>query len=290
MMPMIKPATTYEQQIELLEKRGLIITDKSKAKEMLTRLNYYTFSGYLHDFKVGECKYVDNLSFERVYNIIEFDRRLRNLLMYAIETIEHTLKTKISYNFAHSFGPLGYLNSDVFKDKKEHDIFIEKFKNSMNKNKKLPFVKHHIDKYGGKLPIWVATEIFTMGMVYYFYNNIPTKNQKAIAAEFNTGPRQLLSWIENITYLRNMIAHYMRLYNFKLQKTPIKCKYNHKYKETSYRVFDIIYIMNFLIFDSKEWNNYIVSNIKSLILEYEEDVNIKCIGFPEDWEKILKKV
>lgn len=128
-----------------------------------------------------------------------------------------------------------------------------------------------------------------MGMVYNFYNNIPTKNQKEIANEFNTGARQLLSWIENITYIRNLIAHYMRLYNFKLQKTPAKCRYNHEFKETSYRVFDDVYIMKFLILDTKEWNNYIISNIHSLFLEYDKDIDLRCIGFSDEWERILRK-
>ena len=97
-----------------------------------------------------------------------------------------------------------------------------------------------------------------------------TVNQKQIAAEFNTGVRQLDSWIENINYIRNLIAHYMRLYNFVLQKTPAKCNYNHKPYIVTYKIFDVIYVMKFLFFDSQEWNN--------------------CLGFPSDWEVILKKI
>lgn len=118
----VKPATTYDQQIEILGKRGLIITDKIKAREILSRLNYYTFSGYLYDFKIDSCNYINNLTIEKVYNIFEFDRRFRSILMYAIETIEHTLKNKISYNFAHCFGPIDYLDESIFKDKEEHRI------------------------------------------------------------------------------------------------------------------------------------------------------------------------
>lgn len=41
---------------------------------MLSRINYYTVTGYLDDFKSDAKKYQDGLSFEKIYNIIEFDR------------------------------------------------------------------------------------------------------------------------------------------------------------------------------------------------------------------------
>ena len=285
----IKLATTYDQQIDLLEKRGLLITDRVKAKDVLSRLNYYTFTGYLHDFKVDGDKYIESLSFEKVYNIIEFDRRFRNVLVYAIETVEQTIKTKIAYNFAHSIGATEYLNSTIFKDKKEHDIFMKHLRKNIQNNRNLPFVKHHIKAYGGVLPVWVAVEIFTLGMIYNFCKNLPTKNQKEIARGYNTGPVQLLSWLENVKYIRNMIAHYMRLYNFKLQKTPMKCWKNHAFKETTYKIFDIIYVIKFLILDDGEWNNYILSNLGALFSQYDEYINKQCLGFPENWESILRK-
>lgn len=286
---LVKPAKTYDEQVDLLIKRGLIINNKEDVKKILSRLNYYTFTGYLHDFKTDDENYIKGLTFEKVYAIYEFDKRFRNILSYAIEIIEHTLKTKVAYNFAHSFSPVEYLNDSVFKDKSEHNIFIKKFNENFKNNRNISFVKHHITKYNSIMPIWVAVDIFTMGMLYNFYKNLPTKNQKEIAGEFNTGVNQLKSWIENITYLRNMTAHYMRIYNYKMQKTPLKCKYNHTYYQSSYMIFDIILIMKFLILDFDDWNNFILEGISSLIEKYYEFIDLKCIGFPENWKEILIK-
>lgn len=119
--------------------------------------------------------------------------------------------------------------------------------------------------------------------------NLPTKNKKEIAREFNTGVNQLSSWLENITYLRNIIAHYMRLYNFRIQKTPDFCRNNHKAKINSYLVCDIIYIMKILIQDVDEWDNYILHNINELFIEYEDFIEIRCLGFPENWLDLLTK-
>ena len=76
----VKPATTFDEQIELLQKRGLIISNKPKPREILSCLNYYTFTGYLHDFKVDGDRYHSGITFEEKYRIIEFDRRLWSIL------------------------------------------------------------------------------------------------------------------------------------------------------------------------------------------------------------------
>ena len=102
----LKPPTKFEDQVKKLESRGLIISDHEHAKAVLSRFNYYTFTGYLHNFRKPDSDdYVDGLTFEQIYGIIEFDRRFRNILMYSLETIEHTLKTKMAYELGHSFGP-----------------------------------------------------------------------------------------------------------------------------------------------------------------------------------------
>lgn len=288
----LKPATTFMEQVNKLESRGLIISDRQKALEVLSRLNYYTLTGYLHNFrKPNSDDYVDGLSFERIFGIIEFDRRFRNILMYAIETIEHTLKTKIAYELAHSFGPDGYLKSSNFRNPAMHQETMHRFEEIVAKHKKLPFVRHHLVKYGGVMPIWVAIELFTLGMLEAVFKNLPTTSQKAIAKQFGTGARQLTSWIENVRYLRNLVAHYMRLYDFRLQKTPKQCKYHHTlYHNTTHRAFDIVYIMKALFLDAKEWDGYVVFALERLFVEYSAFIDISCLGFPSDWKALLLKV
>lgn len=299
----MKPATTYEEQIEILKNRGLIIEDEQKALMILKNFNYYSFTGYLYQFKDSNENYQKDISFNKIYKIYLFDRKFRNILIQAIEIIEMSLKTKLSYICSHKIGPNGYTDIKNFKKQKEFEKFIKKFNDLKNKNKKLYFVHHHETKYNGDMPIWVATNLFTMGMIYNFYKNIYENNnknliinennkmsiRKQLAKQYKTGAKQLKSWIENILYIRNMTAHYMRIYNVKLQKTPAKCYKNHRenYIVTN-MIFDVIHIMKFLILDEKEWKN-ITTNIKALFDEYENYIDINLLGFPDDWEKILNK-
>lgn len=61
----LKPPTKFREQIEILEQRGLIISDRDLALETLSRLNYYIFSGYLHVFRKPDSEdYIDGLTYE----------------------------------------------------------------------------------------------------------------------------------------------------------------------------------------------------------------------------------
>lgn len=42
-----KPALTIEQQIDLLEQRGLIIADRERAARHLRNVSYYRISAYI---------------------------------------------------------------------------------------------------------------------------------------------------------------------------------------------------------------------------------------------------
>ena len=249
----LKPPTTYEEQLDLLVKRGLLVEDKRFALDVLSKVNYYRFSAYLLPFKEphGEC-FKKSSSFEQINSIYEFDRKLRNLIMSAIEPIEILLRTKIAYHHGHKYGTEGYMIEDNFDNMDMHDKFIKELKETIQKNKKALFVKHHLDKYDGRFPIWVATEMFSFGMLSKFYANMKSEDRKYIAKNiFGISQKHLRSWLVCITDLRNRCAHYMRLYYHKLVFYP-KLPYG-PYENCSRRVFDILYIMKYLYLNHNEW-------------------------------------
>lgn len=136
--------------------------------------------------------------------------------------------------------------------------------------------------------MWVAVELFTMGNLHAVYKNLLTKFRKSIAKQYNTGETQLSSWIENLTYIRNHLAHYMRIYDYNFGRTPSKCNKHHTYKKSTNLIFDQIYVMSFMYSDKEEWNNYVLPEIKTLLAEYEGAISLERLGFPPDWYKILK--
>ena len=119
----VKPHLSYEGQIDKLCEKGCIIDDDSFCRDVLVNIGYYRLSAYFLPFKNAAGNYIDNLSFERVYRVYEFDRKLRNLLFSAIEVIEVSLRTKLAHFHSEKYGPLGYLSTSSFNSKHNADKF-----------------------------------------------------------------------------------------------------------------------------------------------------------------------
>lgn len=105
-----KPALTIDEQIGLLEKRGLSIHDHDRAARHLSNISYYRLSAYMLPYRlVDACgKYMDQFvagtTWDCVYDLYKFDRKLRLLVFDAIERIEIALRTQVSYQSSHKYG------------------------------------------------------------------------------------------------------------------------------------------------------------------------------------------
>ena len=68
-------------------------------------------------------------------------------------------------------------------------------------------------KYDGHFPLWVAVELFSFGMLSRFYSDMKTEDKKQLARRlYGTVPKNVSSWLRCCTDLRNICAHYGRLY------------------------------------------------------------------------------
>ena len=93
----MKKPTTFEEQLNLLKSRGLIVDNDDKCLEILRSTNYYRLSAYLLPFKQCNDTFFSGTTFEKVYRIYEFDRKLRSLLFSVIEEIELFLQSQLGF-------------------------------------------------------------------------------------------------------------------------------------------------------------------------------------------------
>lgn len=284
----LKLHKSIKEQIELLKNRNLPIDDEQLATHILSNINYYRLSGYLNHFKNHNDDKYENTSFSKIIRIYDFDSKLTRVLMYALEDVEETFKTKFSYSLSSMFpnNPEIFLEKNIYKYEKDFDYFVKLFDKAKQDNSGLPFIKHHNNNYGGKLPIWVAVEIMTMGNLQALYRNLKTQYQKSIAGLYSTGPKQMASWLENITFTRNHLAHYMRIFRYNFGRTPTKCS-NHCAFANNGRIFDQILVTGFMFSDRAKWANYVVPEIKKLLDEYNDVIYLNDLGFPTNWEAKL---
>ncbi len=283
----IKKATTYKEQVELLKNRGCEIADEEFAKEKLSEINYYRLSAYLLPFKGTDENFISGTSFEKIYSIYEFDRKLRRILFSAIEEIEVYFKAKLTYFHALKYGPIGYLEPENFNKKHEPEKFISNLNREITSNQKVAFVRHHIEKYDRKFPLWVISELFTFGMISYFYNDLKTADKKEIAPHLlNEHYEYISSWLRCCTDLRNICAHYGRLYYRIFSAIPAGIDVPDGAKR---KLWGAILSVKKLYPWKDKWNTEVLPQFEALFEEYESNIDLHHIAFPKDWNTQLKK-
>ncbi len=129
-----KPPQSFEEQLDLLIKRGLIVDDRDEALHYLKHLNYYRLIAYWLPFEKSRDphEFLPGTHFSQIINNYLFDRELRLLLLDAIERIEISFRTQWAYHVSHAIGPHGYLNAT--KGSIKDPVKFKKDKNELQLN------------------------------------------------------------------------------------------------------------------------------------------------------------
>lgn len=287
----LKKPSTYDEQVKILQEKGCIIDNADYCKSVLESINYYRFTAYFLPFKRDNGTYIDGTTFRKVYRIYEFDRKLRGILFSAIEEIEIFLRSSFSYHFAHKYGAEGYLDKNNFTPKHNHEKFIANINREIESNSKVAFIKHHQDNYGGRFPLWVLTEVFTFGMLSYFYNDMKTEDKKVLASElFNTTYKNVGSWLRCCTDLRNICAHYGRLYYWIFSAIPAMPQDISMPDSAKRRLWGAMIVLKSLYPNAMKWDIEILPHLEALFEAYKYDISLYHIAFPDNWKKQLKKL
>lgn len=292
----LKPALTFEQQIERLKTiHNLTIMHEDSALKILEKVNYYRLSAYGIGLKkdANSEEYRDDITLEHIFRLYCFDSEFRNDIIHIVEHLEVQLRTQISYYLAIKYGPEGYVDVRNFNDKKNrngksvHGTIMDSFKNEVKHCKNLPFVKHHQDVYDGHFPIWAAVELMTFGNITSIFDIMKSEDQKSISSFYATSPNHLKSWMLALVEIRNICAHYNRLYNMPLKQTPFLYKENLKYRSKQNKVFPIFLVIKRMLHSNEQWESFLRDIVKT-ISKYQDIVILSFIGFPPDWKNILQ--
>lgn len=291
----LKPALTYDQQIaKLVNGHHLKISDTKFAEKILMRVNYYRLSGYGIGLKKpnnGEY-YQDTITIEQLFNLYCFDSQFKNDLMRTIEQIEIELRTQIAYYLSIKYGPDVLMSETnfVYKTNKQgqsiYSIIINNLNKEIERQKNKPFVKHHIEKYNSQFPIWVSVELMSFGSLSSLFSILKTEDQKNISRYYNTDPKFLKNWILCLVEIRNICAHYTRLYNMPLKENPRLYKENLRYRKEQNKIFPVLLIIKRMLKANEQWSS-LLKDLKNTFVKYKGSFEFAFMGFPQDWEEIL---
>lgn len=214
----MKEYKTNEELINYLSSKGVIIADKKDALEKIERYTYYSIiNTYKNIFKDKNGNYIDNVSFDDIYALFEFDKNLKNIILkYCLET-ETVIKSIMANQISKVYGVKDYLNisnwdASINTDIKEN--LLKKINNEIEKDYNVhTAVTHYIDKYGF-VPPFVLVKILTFGVASSYYGLLKQSDRQAIAKYFKISDKLLKQILKNLTTIRNVAAHSDRLYNY----------------------------------------------------------------------------
>ena len=283
-----QPSFDIEKQISNLIEKGLIIGDVEFAKKTLNDISYFRLiKGYSLEFKPKNGKYYPDTSFEKILELYTFDEKMRHELFIIIETIEVNARCRIANYISNKYGIHGYLDKTIFQNEEYYKKFIDDVDEEIIRNSRAPFVKNFQNNYETKdLPIYALVEICSFGTLSKFYKNLNSADKKEIAKKYGIGYTYVESWFESISYVRNICAHYGRIYNAKLTKKPMLYKQYTEIGVSNDRIYAVLLCMKKLITDDGKWNTFI-DRIDELINQYE-GINLESIGFVENWLELLR--
>ena len=283
-----QPPMTIDEQVENLKSIGLIVDDEEYAKKILNDISYFRLvKAYSLNLKPKNGCYDKQTTFKEIVDLYLFNANFRQIIFQEIEKVEINVRCRVANFFAEQYGVLGYLQAENFTDENYHAQFLKDINEEIGRNSKAPFVRNFRENYeGGNLPIYALVEVFSFGTLSKFYKNMLNKDKKAIAKSFGVGYTYFESWLESISYVRNICAHYGRIYNAKLSKTPILYKEYTQVGIGNNRIYGVLLCLKHLLKNDVHWNLF-VDKIELLFDKYQY-VKISTMGFPENWRELLQ--
>lgn len=232
------------------------------------------------------------MSIDYLFKLYCFDSQLKSNLIRTIEQIEIEFRTQISYFLSIKYGSDVLMNEKNFINKTNKDgqsiysLIISNLKKEIYRQKNKPFVKHHIKKYNGMFPIWVSVELMSFGNLSSLYSILNNQDKKMIANYYNTDSKYLKNRLMCLVEIRNICAHYTRLYNMPLKETPRLYTENEKYKRKQNKIFPILLIIKRLLNSNEQWIS-LLKDLKNTFNKYNGVFKLEYMGFPNNWAEIL---
>lgn len=312
-------------QLEKLESSGVAVPSQDAGTQLLRAVGYYRLTGYLYPFRESETyldregrrrvnvlgTYREGTSIDDALVLIDFDRRLRLLVLEGIERIEISLRMQIGYTLGKE-SPFAHLDKQQFVSAftddqtdpatgetrpSRHEVLLARTQDRQDGSDE-SFVAHFREKYDGQMPIWALTEIMEFGHLSRMYAGLKNSMATEIATTYGAPSKRIMSsWIASLNYVRNVSAHHARLFNRKLVLAPkrpgkgqVPVLDHLKEGESSKQVFglyNVLAVMAYLLRSIDPdcgWADRIVDLIDAF--PESEVLTSACLGVPAVWPNL----
>jgi abortive infection bacteriophage resistance protein len=175
-MKYTKTSLTLIEQVEKLKSRGLKFNNVDNAIHCLSNISYYRLRAYTFQFQLNNVEnqpFQDDVTFEEIIKIYDFDAKLRVLIFKAIEKIEISFRAQIVYHYTQNYGSHWQLNDHLFRDLDRYNKHIESLKKEVDRSNEL-FIEHYKSKYSDPIepPSWMSFEVMSFGLLSKMFQNL----------------------------------------------------------------------------------------------------------------------
>lgn len=299
---------TLDEQIEILQCRGLIVNDVDKARQILLRENYFFISGYRHLFmrSTKDNEFIKGTTFEELYATFVFDRRIRNIMFKYILIIENNMKSIISYQLSRKYGikEKDYLNpknftQDGIKARQVNDV-LNKMKRQIRVNgKQHAATLHYLSNYG-YIPMWILVKVLSFGIISELFNILKVEDSYNIAEHYDLQPETLSIYLSLLSNYRNVCAHEDILYDHRTQRSIPDSIYHYQldidmtddeYNYGKNDLFALVIIMKQMLQENEFHDliyelGYEIDVLDGKVSSVPLNLILNKIGFPNNWREI----
>ncbi|MBU3972028.1 MAG: Abi family protein [Alphaproteobacteria bacterium] len=264
-------------------------------------IGYYRLSAYWLPFEdppaAGQTRskrFSGGTTWGDVIELYAFDRRLRLLVLEAIERFEVAVRSSWSNSLTLAHGSHAYLDYRQFRDALTHAKTVSQIASSLGQSKEV-FIAHYRRKYVSPSlpPLWSACEIMSLGQLSILYAETADNSVKdAVARELNLPTKEVLESVLAVAALtRNICAHHNRLWNRRFVKRPqrvnrLSSVMTFEPAPRGHEVLNLIYNTLVVLIEAlrpqgglEAWHRDLLALVSSVSLDKQDGM-----GFPRGWQ------
>lgn len=278
-----KPFKSYIDLVDLLVCRGMQVDDPERAQRKLAQVGYYRLSGYGYVSRsmsrndqgqvllspvtrqpVREDGFLPGTTFDSVFELYLFDKRLRQLMLDALERIEVNVRCAVAHEVGYHH-PLAYQDSG-FINPSQTSNFVDR-RTGQQRNAWSEWLTRQNEQVGRSrddcivwhrannkaMPFWVVVEAWDFGTVSKYFELLKRSHQNRVCQRLGLdNPMVLKVWLQELNTLRNRCAHHSRIWN-QTTGNPLPVLQNDYFRalclgpEASTRLYGLIAVIWFLV-------------------------------------------
>lgn len=215
-----KPFQPIDEQLRILESRGLIIDDYATAQHLLLTYSYYDLiNGYKHVFMPNDV-FIEKTSLEDIFSFAYLDKSIQALTMKYSLMAEVKFKHHIAYVLAKNIGVQEdeYLNPKFYKKTVNKYISFTQLKaeicRQLDPQKAKQPTRHYLTHHN-HVPPWILMKNISLGTAINLFKCLNSKNKIEMANLLlptqRIHPKDKIEFIstsmEGVRKFRNYAAH-----------------------------------------------------------------------------------